>query len=110
MIPHWSDAGVARRLVRDVGIALAFLLTWQRWEMADARRPQFHMSDVHRLEAVVTGFTKVDVSERAAALQNNTSVLRSRRALQIAGDPPNLVFYLRGSSWNMENDIPVRTR
>lgn len=110
MSPAWNDVGVVRRLVRDVAVALALLLlTWQIRETAEARGPQFQMSDVHVLEAGVTGFTKVDVSERAAAPQNNTSAVRSRSAFQIESYPPNLVFYLHGSPWNMENDITVGT-
>lgn len=109
MSSDWNSAGI-QRLVRDAAVAFALLLlTWQLWETAEARGPQFHLSDVHVLEASVAGFTTVNVSERAAAPQNNTSVMRTRSAFQVKGYPPNLVFYLRGSVWKMENDIAIGT-
>lgn len=103
----WNETTL-RRLVRDVALAFGLLLlTWHLWGMAAARGPQFQLSEIHSIEADVVGFTKVDVREQAASPRNNSSVLRTRSALQLEGYPPNLAFYLPGSPWRMENDIPV---
>lgn len=98
-------------LIRDVAIGIALvLLAGLLWQQAEERAPAFRRDEVHVLEGAVAGFTTVDSPEHAAAPQRNVDVLRPRSAFWLEGYPPNLLFYLHGSSWTMAADVAVGTR
>jgi hypothetical protein len=97
-----------QRLLRDIVIALLLLfVTWQCWQQAQRHAPAFQMSEVHILTGEVAGYTTVDSPEHAGSPNINTDVLRPRSAFWLRGQPSNLLFYLPGSPWQMENDVPV---
>jgi hypothetical protein len=94
--------------LRDVVIAVALLfVTWQCWQQAQRHAPAFQMSEVHGLSGEIAGYTTVESLEHAASPNINTDVLRPRSAFWLHGQPDNLLFYLPGSPWQMENDVPV---
>ena len=100
---------VVRRLVRDLAIALALLLTGQLWQQAERSGPQYTMAEIAVVEGVIAGFACIDNPETAPMPQGAFSVLRPRTAFWLADHPPNLLFFQEGNSWRMENDVPIRS-
>lgn len=96
------------RLLRDVVVALVLLfVTWQCWQQAQRHAPAFQMAEVHVLTGEIAGYTTVQSPEHATSPNINTDVLRPRSAFWLRGQPTNLLFFLRGSPWQMANDAPV---
>jgi hypothetical protein len=96
--------------VRDGAIAVVLLfVAFQLFAQAEKREPEFTAGDIRGVEAAVAGFTTVRVFEQAPAPYINSQEGVSRSAMRLAGYPPNVLAYIRGSVWRFENDIPVGT-
>jgi hypothetical protein len=94
-------------LLRDVVILVALVvLTGQLFDQAGEHQPAFHADDIHVIEAPIAAFSEVQVWEEPPG-RRRAERLVTRSAMQLTGYPPNLRFYIPGSTWKMENDIPV---
>lgn len=102
----FADRSFWRRLIRDSGILLALLIiAWSLLAQADARRPPFSMADIQVVTGAIASFETVQVPERAAAPNINSTTFRDRAAFRLDGYPPNLLAYIPGSAWDMAADV-----
>lgn len=97
-------------LLRDIGVTVVMLFVGLQLLAQGAKQgPAFAEGDISVVEAAVAGHETVQVFETAPAPNLNTQAGVSRSALRLEGFPPNLLAYIPGTPWRLENDIPLGT-